>query len=188
MLENSQQSVLSQTHNTSATIPFALSNPGHLINNLLNVFLSNPLLNEESNIKSQSNENYQESKRAVLSHLPRIVTSVALLWQHVAMEDPATNGSSLLGNRQILRKQLLELLSPISLHHNTQFIAAVGVAWNERKPSIIKTVKAISTKCLDSEILFALAEGLGFLRNQSLKLNFWDKSLIWSILSRYNIL
>ncbi|XP_044736097.1 protein dopey-1 homolog isoform X1 [Chrysoperla carnea] len=138
LLENSQcSSALTQT-NTSTSHQFGFANPTHLINNLLNVFTSNPLI--EDNTKSQTSENYQESKRAVLSHLPRIVTSVALLWQHVSIETCDNNGCAILGSRHILRKQLLEFLSPISLHHNTHFLAAIGVAWNERKPNIIKTV------------------------------------------------
>lgn len=56
----------------------------------------------------------------MLSHLPVIVASVARLWD------------TQLGQARQVKQQLLEFLSPISLHHGTNFLAAVSVAWQER--------------------------------------------------------
>lgn len=56
----------------------------------------------------------------MLSHLPRIVSSVAALWDNE------------IGQGRLVNKQLLELLSPISLHHNVNFLAAIAVVWQER--------------------------------------------------------
>lgn len=41
--------------------------------------------------------------------------------------------SCVVGNPRIVKYQLLELLSPISFHHGANFLAAVAVAWHERR-------------------------------------------------------
>ena len=37
------------------------------------------------------------------------------------------------GSPRVVKHQLLELLSPISFHHGVNFLAAVAVAWHERR-------------------------------------------------------
>lgn len=39
----------------------------------------------------------------------------------------------MVGSPRIVKYQLLELLSPISFHHGANFLAAVAVAWHERR-------------------------------------------------------
>lgn len=41
--------------------------------------------------------------------------------------------SCVVGSPRIVKYQLLELLSPISFHHGANFLAAVAVAWHERR-------------------------------------------------------
>lgn len=60
------------------------------------------------------------ARNAVLTHLPVIVASVSRLWD------------TQLGQSRQVRQQLLELLSPISLHHGQHFLAAISVTWQER--------------------------------------------------------
>ena len=36
-------------------------------------------------------------------------------------------------NWQAVRQQILELLSPIALHHSTNLLAAVGVVWSDSR-------------------------------------------------------
>lgn len=51
--------------------------------------------------------------------------------------------SCVVGSPRIVKYQLLELLSPISFHHGANFLAAVAVAWHERRqPST--TLKKVS--------------------------------------------
>lgn len=64
------------------------------------------------------------ARNAVLSHLPVIVGSVSRLWD------------TQLGQSRQVRQQLLELLSPISLHHGQHFLAAISVTWQERSDLI----------------------------------------------------
>lgn len=54
------------------------------------------------------------------------------------------------GSPRVVKHQLLELLSPISFHHGVNFLAAVAVAWHERRqPSVnSKRVNAYSLKIL----------------------------------------
>lgn len=41
--------------------------------------------------------------------------------------------SCVVGSPRVVKHQLLELLSPISFHHGVNFLAAVAVAWHERR-------------------------------------------------------
>lgn len=50
--------------------------------------------------------------------------------------------SGVMGSSKVVKHQLLELLSPISFHHGVNFLAAVAVAWHERRqPTTSKKVK-----------------------------------------------
>nr|CAI5827121.1 unnamed protein product [Callosobruchus analis] len=115
-----------------------VSNPGEIINNLFNVFL--PPLSSGSMANKQNFDNYQNARKAILSHMPRIISSVAKLWQTIVNLENDYNG--LYGNSKIVKQQLLEFLSPISVHHSTSFLAAIAVAWYERRNpfSSVKTV------------------------------------------------
>lgn len=64
--------------------------------------------------------------------------------------------SCVVGSPRIVKYQLLELLSPISFHHGANFLAAVAVAWHERRqPSTAsKKVKNEITKLEISIISF----------------------------------
>jgi hypothetical protein len=43
-----------------------------------------------------------------------------------------------------VKHHLLEFLSPISLHHGVNFLAAIAVAWQERKGHLIAVVRKVS--------------------------------------------
>lgn len=120
LLENSQQTSLSHLFNQcypqiSASTQSSTSG-GQLLNNIVHAILSSP----------QSSENHARSshilaaRNAVLSHLPVIIGSVARLWD------------TKIGQSRQVKQQLLEFLSPISLHHGSNFLAAMSVTWQER--------------------------------------------------------
>lgn len=73
--------------------------------------------------------------------MPRIITSVAKLWQTICNIDGEYNG--VYGNCKIVKKYMLEFLSPIAVHHGASFLAAIAVAWFERRNpfSNVKTVR-----------------------------------------------
>lgn len=133
LLDSTQQLTLSQVFsqafpqsqgpgglggNTNAAV-----SANQLLNNLVHVFLSTPLYNGSGTEKDKSKSSlamHMAARNAMLSHLPRIVASVAALWDNE------------IGQGRLVNKQLLELLSPISLHNSGNFLAAIAVVWQER--------------------------------------------------------
>lgn len=59
-----------------------LTNPGEILNNLVNVFFS-PLSSDINFSAKQNSDHYQNARKTILSHMPRIISSVAKLWQTV---------------------------------------------------------------------------------------------------------
>lgn len=123
LLDNTQQTSL--THLFNQTYPqisssAQSSNTGQLLNNIVHAILSTP----QSNEIQTRNAQILAARNAVLSHLPVIVASVARLWD------------TQIGQTRQVKQQLLEFLSPISLHHGTNFLAAVSVTWQERADNI----------------------------------------------------
>lgn len=136
LLDSSQTVNQANTPNPSST---PLSNPGEILNNLVNAFFS-PMANDLHSAK-QNADCYQNARKTVLSHMPRIISSVAKLWQTIVGLEGDYNG--VYGNAKVVKQQLLEFLSPISVHHSGSFVAAVAVTWFERK-SIFSNVKMVS--------------------------------------------
>ncbi|XP_059613480.1 protein dopey-1 homolog isoform X2 [Phlebotomus argentipes] len=165
LLDNTQQMTLSHVFNQAyppANSTTQASNPGQIFNNLVHVFLSTPVATDLSQAK---NSQHMAARNAVLSHLPRIVASVAALWDNE------------IGQTRLVNKQLLEFLSPISLHHGVNFLAAVAVAWQQRgdqfrrvqqnqeesdsrKNSLTNTTKALPQACPEQLSLVKLVSGI----------------------------
>lgn len=121
-----------------------MSNPGEIINNLVNAFFSP--LSSELNLSKQNSDNYQNARKTILSHMPRIISSLAKLWQTIISLENEYNG--IYGNSKVVKQQLLEFLSPISVHHGASFLAAISVTWYERR-NPFTTVKTVSMISLD---------------------------------------
>lgn len=128
-----------QTHG-SGSGP-AVSNTTEILNNLMNAFFS-PMPNSANVLLKQNSENYKSAREVILSHMPRILSSVAKLWQTIVTIEGDYNG--VFGNSKIVKQQLLEFLSPIAVHHSASFIAAVAVAWYERR-NPLANVKTVSS-------------------------------------------
>ncbi|XP_048525451.1 protein dopey-1 homolog, partial [Dendroctonus ponderosae] len=132
----------SQTVNQNvpaSTSTSAVSNPGEILNNLVNVFFS-PLSSDINFSAKQNSDHYQNARKTILSHMPRIISSVAKLWQTVVAMEIEFN--SVYGNSKVVKQQLLEFLSPIAVHHGASFLSAVAVAWYERR-NPFTSVKAV---------------------------------------------
>lgn len=119
LLDNTQQTLLTHLFNqaypqTSSTS--SQSSSGQLLNNFVHAILSSPQSQETQSRAAQ----ILAARNAVLSHLPVIVGSVARLWD------------TGVGQSRPVKQQTLEFLSPISLHHGTNFLASVSVTWQER--------------------------------------------------------
>ena len=140
LLDNTQQttrtSLFSQSYSQTSGVTAQSSNTGQLLNNIVHAILSSPQSNENKTRTAQ----IQAARNAVLNHLPVIVASVARLWD-------TTVGQS----RQV-KQQMLEFLSPISLHHGTHFLAAVAVAWEQRSDSTRRNSWPISSSASSSAV------------------------------------
>lgn len=121
LLDNNQQVSLSHLFNPTNTSASSQSSySGQIYNNILNFFLSSsplPIVGEAYN-KHQLQQN--ATRTCVLSHLPRIISSMAILWE------------TELGQDRLVKQQLMEFITPIALHHGCNFVAAVAVVWFER--------------------------------------------------------
>ncbi|XP_033095946.1 protein dopey-1-like isoform X2 [Anneissia japonica] len=105
-----------------------------------------------SNQPAQAHNPKHEARKGLLGMLPRIVSSIATLWNVVQqcerLRENISKPSELpdwsIGSPKAVRQQILELLSPIALHHNTNLLAAIGVVWsNLRNKAKIVTKKAL---------------------------------------------
>ncbi|XP_035794385.1 protein dopey-1 homolog isoform X1 [Anopheles albimanus] len=125
LLDSSQQLSLASMFNASSANGVGLASSGNqsgqIINNIVNVFLSYSSSLLSGGINQQVKKGHQEvAKTAILSHLPRIIITIATLWE-----------TSISDFRRV-KHQLLEFLSPISMHYGTNFLTAIAVAWFER--------------------------------------------------------
>ncbi|EDW48530.1 GM19866 [Drosophila sechellia] len=121
LLDNTQQTALSHLFNQAypqTSSSAQSSSTGQLLNSIVHSFLS--ASESSTSAPAPRNPQLQAARNAVLSHLPRIMSSVAAIWD------------SELGQLRPVRQQLLEFLSPVSLHHGCNFLAAVAVTWQQR--------------------------------------------------------
>lgn len=121
LLDNSQQESLTAVFGGQASyFESQTSSSGQILNSLVSVFIasaSQAFLQQPS----KSNSHHIAAKNAVLSHLPRIIGSIAGLWEHE------------LGQTRHAKQQLFEYVNPICLHHTANFLTALAVAWHDRK-------------------------------------------------------
>ncbi|XP_017468735.1 PREDICTED: protein dopey-1 homolog [Rhagoletis zephyria] len=144
LLDNTQQTTLSHLFNQAypqTSVAAQSSNTGQLLNNIVHSFLSTAAAaaaaaaagtSQSSEAQAPRNPQLLAARNAVLSHLSRIVTSVAAVWD------------SELGQVRPVKQQLMEFLSPVSLHHGANFLAAVAVTWQERGEAYAKRAKPLS--------------------------------------------
>ncbi|KAJ1521187.1 hypothetical protein ONE63_002877 [Megalurothrips usitatus] len=110
------------------------SHAAQIFSNLVHVFMTTPLHQDaaQENIEPQL-----AARRALLYNLPQIISSTTTLWKAAtACTDKDQEGCSIAGNARIIRHHLLEFLSPISLHHASNFLAAIAVVWQDRRQSL----------------------------------------------------
>ncbi|SPP73670.1 protein dopey-1 homolog [Drosophila guanche] len=126
LLDNTQQTALSHLFNQAypqTSSSAQSSSTGQLLNSIVHSFLSASETTTGTSAPAPRNPQLQAARNAVLSHLPRIISSVAAVWD------------SELGQLRPVRQQLMEFLSPVSLHHGCNFLAAVAVTWQMRGTS-----------------------------------------------------
>lgn len=135
------------------------ANPGQIFNNLIHVFMPTPLQQDPaSKDKPGQLDHHVTARRTVLSNLPRIIASISALWQAVMTGNEWEHQSCVLGSPRVVKHHLLEFLSPISLHHGTNFLAAIAVAWQERREQQHSLLprKVVPTASVDQHVLVYL--------------------------------
>ncbi|KAK9882131.1 hypothetical protein WA026_018972 [Henosepilachna vigintioctopunctata] len=137
LLDSSQTVNQKNVPETSNSNP--VSHPSEIFNNLFNAFFSPSATDGHPHVKPNA-DHYQSARKTILSHMPRIISSVAKLWQTIVSFDGDFN--SIYGNLKVVKQQLLEFLSPIAVHHSCSFLAAIAVAWFERR-NVFSNVKTV---------------------------------------------
>ena len=93
---------------------------GHILHNLVHAFTpggADAIFNGDAS----ANDPYATARKNMLSNLPRILVCIGRLWK---MSDSST---------AVQRQKLLEFVSPIAHHHGVSLLAAISVAWVEKK-------------------------------------------------------
>ncbi|XP_030561044.1 protein dopey-1 homolog [Drosophila novamexicana] len=140
LLDNTQQTALSHLFNQAypqTSVAAQSSSTGQLLNSIVHSFLS--ASESSSTATAPRNPQLQAARNAVLSHLPRIMTSVAAIWD------------SELGQLRPVRQQLLEFLSPVSLHHGCNFLTAIAVTWQQRGCSNSNNISSSSSTSISEQ-------------------------------------
>lgn len=137
--------------------------PGQVFSNLVHVFMPSPLQQEASGTKDKPGglqDTLMNARLTMLSNLPRIIASISALWQAVLGSGDREQQCCVLGNARVVKHHLLELLSPISLHHGAHFLAAVAVAWQDRRPLSNSNTKVVPVSGPDQQVLVSLVGAL----------------------------
>ncbi|XP_006862626.1 PREDICTED: protein dopey-2 [Chrysochloris asiatica] len=98
--------------------------------------------------------NLRNAKNAILEELPRIVNTMALLWNVLRKEETqkrpvdllgATKGSSSVyfKTTKTIRQKILDFLNPLAAHLGVQLIAAVAAVWSRKKVKRHSKVKIV---------------------------------------------
>ncbi|XP_035686504.1 protein dopey-1-like isoform X1 [Branchiostoma floridae] len=120
--------------------------PTHILHSLMRMFG----VDTEDKLPSHGGEGENqvkpllEARRAVISILPRVVSTLATAWGILKQAESQGEGRAqraaqqpppawIMGSPKVLCQHILELLSPISLHHGTSLMAAVAIVWRDRK-------------------------------------------------------
>ncbi|KAF6384613.1 DOP1 leucine zipper like protein B [Rhinolophus ferrumequinum] len=123
--------------------------------------LEQPNQNKKSTVVSDPT-NLKNAKNAILEELPRIVNTMALLWNVLRKEEAqkrpvdllgATKGSSSVyfKTTKTIRQKILDFLNPLTAHLGVQLTAAVAAVWGRKKVkrhSKMKIVPAASASQL----------------------------------------
>ena len=163
------QSPLHNNTNTNTGGSVISLNPLSTISNLLHVLTSESMMNDNhsSHPRDSSHDPLTSTRRTLLTHLARILSALRNIWKAVSFETPdvevkkhsrspsvtstssfgrqaslmttSVNGWQVMGSTKDVKLAVLDLLSPISLLHGSNFMGAVAVVWYELREA--KTAK-----------------------------------------------
>ncbi|KAL1122274.1 hypothetical protein AAG570_003679 [Ranatra chinensis] len=148
--------LLDSPFNQTISFPSPLSS--RIFNNFSSVVLTSPPATEPNKEKPES---HCSARKAVLGNLPRVIASVAVLWQALVNRKDREGENCEVGSPRVVKQQLLDFLSPVAKHHAVSFLAAMAVVWRERRPaSTPHSYTAISTINEDQQVLVQILSGI----------------------------
>ncbi|XP_057552795.1 protein dopey-2 isoform X2 [Hippopotamus amphibius kiboko] len=134
-------SITSKRENISPDYPLTLLEGLTTISHFC--LLEQPNQNKKTTAVSDP-ANLKNAKNAILDELPRIVNTMALLWNVLRKEETqkrpvdllgATKGSSSVyfKTTKTIRQKILDFLNPLTAHLGVQLTAAVAAVWSRKK-------------------------------------------------------
>ncbi|XP_038049265.1 protein dopey-1-like isoform X2 [Patiria miniata] len=158
---------------STSTLDSESSTSTPLLSSLLGALTRDKSKSTSNPSSGQSNSPKAEARKGLLGMLPRIVSSVAKLWAVVlrcerlrdSISKPEEPPSWSFGPPKLstegTRQQILELLSPIALHHPVNLMAAIGVVWSDwKKKSATKQCTVVPQACEDQVVLVELVSAI----------------------------
>ncbi|XP_041353922.1 protein dopey-1-like isoform X2 [Gigantopelta aegis] len=177
LLDNVSFVAVGQPAPTLNQISTDMASAGQIITNLIHVF--NPANNNRETSPQRDSSLISpilDARRALLSIMPRIVACMATLWHAVSRasqeQSRCTNwkGDSLTAEHvRVIRQQILEFLSPISVPHGINLLGAFAVAWNDRRKKTQGYSKKVTPlPCEDQLLLVDLVSSIRVLPTDTL--------------------
>ncbi|XP_027439919.1 protein dopey-2 isoform X5 [Zalophus californianus] len=142
-------SITSKRENISPDYPLTLLEGLTTISHFC--LLEQPNQNKKTTAVSDPT-NLKNAKNAILEELPRIVNTMALLWNVLRKEEThkrpvdllgATKGSSSVyfKTTKTIRQKILDFLNPLTAHLGVQVTAAVAAVWSRKKVKRLSKMK-----------------------------------------------
>uniref|UniRef100_H0X4U0 DOP1 leucine zipper like protein B n=1 Tax=Otolemur garnettii TaxID=30611 RepID=H0X4U0_OTOGA len=147
----SSQSTTSKRENISPDYPLTLLEGLTTISHFC--LLEQPNQNKK-NTAIGDPTNLRNARNAILEELPRIVNTMALLWNVLRKEETQKRPVDLLGSTKgsssvyfkttkTIRQKILDFLNPLTAHLGVQLTAAVATVWSKKKAQRHSKMKQI---------------------------------------------
>uniref|UniRef100_A0A452RVA3 DOP1 leucine zipper like protein B n=1 Tax=Ursus americanus TaxID=9643 RepID=A0A452RVA3_URSAM len=156
-------SITSKRENISPDYPLTLLEGLTTISHFC--LLEQPSQNKKVNFDPT---NLKNAKNAILEELPRIVNTMALLWNVLRKEEThkrpvdllgATKGSSSVyfKTTKTIRQKILDFLNPLTAHLGVQLTAAVAAVWSRKKVSQMPPAPHVASQLTLVDLICALS-------------------------------
>lgn len=153
---------------TGTSGPSSLGPVSHVMSNILHVFSNDQ--GQESGIGSQSSASLSQNdpiivaRKEVLNKLSQIIFALIQVWKAMSNEQ---NSWIILGAPADVKKQILSLLSPISLRHGVQFMNSISFVWHELRSKSLSRKDVIPPCSPDQSLLVEIVASISDLPMES---------------------
>ncbi|GIY38627.1 protein dopey-1 [Caerostris darwini] len=117
-----------------------------IISNLIHVFSTSSNQKDLSGRDSSTSfDPILAARRVLLSNLPRVISSITSVFRIVTEVDKQNHHREwwIMGTPKIVKQHILSFLSPISLNHGSNFMAAIAVVWHENRNTMIPQIRKV---------------------------------------------